>query len=154
MNQFAKKKERNFFMTFNWLQLFTGGLTTKKNLLARWWLILLLQPYTIQHTHNNNTYTRTIDHFGFISTLEKVRSKRFIFETFYTARYMKCLAIGMNPNYVLSEDERKKRFRKKNSTVETESTLPPGKHHILYINILWINFRSFILNCLEFSIKY
>lgn len=29
-------------------------------------------------------------------------------------RYMKCLAIGMNPNYVLSEDERKKRFRKKN----------------------------------------
>lgn len=30
-------------------------------------------------------------------------------------RYMKCLAIGMNPNYVLSEDERKQRFRKKNN---------------------------------------
>ena len=27
---------------------------------------------------------------------------------------MKCLAIGMNPNYVLSEEERKKRFKKKN----------------------------------------
>ena len=34
-------------------------------------------------------------------------------------RYMKCLAIGMNPNYVLSEDERKRRFKKrKNSTTE------------------------------------
>ena len=29
---------------------------------------------------------------------------------------MKCLAVGMNPNYVLSEDERKKRFRKKNNS--------------------------------------
>jgi len=33
-------------------------------------------------------------------------------------RYMKCLAIGMNPNYVLSEEERKKRFKKKNSPGE------------------------------------
>ena len=30
---------------------------------------------------------------------------------------MKCLAIGMNPNYVLSEDERKQRFRKKNNFI-------------------------------------
>ena len=29
---------------------------------------------------------------------------------------MKCLAVGMNPNYVLSEEERKKRFRKKNNS--------------------------------------
>jgi len=27
-------------------------------------------------------------------------------------RYMKCLSIGMNPNYVLTEDEKKKRFHK------------------------------------------
>jgi len=33
-------------------------------------------------------------------------------------RYMKCLAIGMNPNYVLSEEERKKRFKKKNNPGE------------------------------------
>ena len=33
---------------------------------------------------------------------------------------MKCLAIGMNPNYVLSEDERKQRFRKKNN-IATEA---------------------------------
>ena len=31
-------------------------------------------------------------------------------------RYMKCLTIGMNPNYVLSEDEKKKRFRRKNNS--------------------------------------
>jgi len=35
-------------------------------------------------------------------------------------RYMKCLAIGMNPNYVLSEEERKKRFRKKNHSGNSE----------------------------------
>ena len=29
---------------------------------------------------------------------------------------MKCLAVGMNPNYVLSEDERQKRFRKKKNS--------------------------------------
>ena len=31
---------------------------------------------------------------------------------------MKCLAIGMNPNYVLSEEERKKRFKKKHNSGE------------------------------------
>ena len=34
---------------------------------------------------------------------------------------MKCLAVGMNPNYVLSEDERRRRFKKRNnSTNEKE----------------------------------
>jgi hypothetical protein len=38
-------------------------------------------------------------------------------------RYMKCLAVGMNPNYVLSEDERRRRFRKRNDSVnEKEKT--------------------------------
>ena len=36
---------------------------------------------------------------------------------------MKCLAVGMNPNYVLSEDERRRRFKKRNnSTNEKEKT--------------------------------
>ena len=29
-----------------------------------------------------------------------------------SCRYMKCLSIGMNPNYVLTEEEKKKRFHK------------------------------------------
>ena len=33
---------------------------------------------------------------------------------------MKCLAEGMNPNYVLSEDERRKRFKKRNNSVNKE----------------------------------
>ena len=33
---------------------------------------------------------------------------------------MKCLAVGMNPNYVLSEDERRKRFKKRNNSVNKE----------------------------------
>ena len=38
-------------------------------------------------------------------------------------RYMKCLAVGMNPNYVLSEDERRRRFKKRNnSSNEKEKT--------------------------------
>ena len=41
---------------------------------------------------------------------------------------MKCLAVGMNPNYVLSEDERKRRFRKKNSSVKEkeQATIAPA----------------------------
>ena len=36
---------------------------------------------------------------------------------------MKCLAVGMNPNYVLSEDERRRRFKKRNnSSNEKEKT--------------------------------
>ena len=36
---------------------------------------------------------------------------------------MKCLAVGMNPNYVLSEDERRRRFKKRNNSVnEKEKT--------------------------------
>lgn len=38
-------------------------------------------------------------------------------------RYMKCLAIGMNPNYVLSEEERKKRFKKKNNSGEFQAEI-------------------------------
>jgi len=51
-------------------------------------------------------------------------------------RYMKCLAIGMNPNYVLSEDERKKRFRKKNnSTTEPDSSgLPEPESVSIYVS--------------------
>ena len=33
---------------------------------------------------------------------------------------MKCLAIGMNPNYVLSEEERKRRFKKRNNSIKEE----------------------------------
>ena len=33
---------------------------------------------------------------------------------------MKCLAIGMNPNYVLSEEERKRRFKKRNNSISEE----------------------------------
>ena len=42
---------------------------------------------------------------------------------------MKCLAIGMNPNYVLSEEERKKRFKKKNNPGEfmAEIETQPGR---------------------------
>ena len=46
----------------------------------------------------------------------------------FIVRYMKCLAVGMNPNYVLSEDERKRRFRKKNSSVKEKepATVAPA----------------------------
>eukprot|EP00092_Neocalanus_flemingeri_P045881 GFUD01051470.1.p1 GENE.GFUD01051470.1~~GFUD01051470.1.p1 ORF type:complete len:682 (-),score=136.96 GFUD01051470.1:677-2722(-) len=41
-------------------------------------------------------------------------------------RYMKCLAIGMNPTYVLSEEERNKRFKKRNNSInEEEATEKP-----------------------------
>ena len=42
---------------------------------------------------------------------------------------MKCLAIGMNPNYVLSEEERKKRFKKKNNSGEFQAEIEsqPGR---------------------------
>ena len=30
---------------------------------------------------------------------------------------MKCLAVGMNPNFVLSEDERRRRFKKRNNSL-------------------------------------
>ena len=36
---------------------------------------------------------------------------------------MKCLAVGMNPNYVLSEDERRRRFKKRNNLVNGEEKL-------------------------------
>jgi len=41
-------------------------------------------------------------------------------------RYMKCLAVGMNPSYVLSEDERKRRFRKRRNNSATEEE--PANH--------------------------
>ena len=33
---------------------------------------------------------------------------------------MKCLAIGMNPNYVLSEEERNRHFKKRNNSINEE----------------------------------
>eukprot|EP00092_Neocalanus_flemingeri_P008900 GFUD01009575.1.p1 GENE.GFUD01009575.1~~GFUD01009575.1.p1 ORF type:complete len:698 (-),score=129.39 GFUD01009575.1:544-2637(-) len=35
-------------------------------------------------------------------------------------RYMKCLAVGMNPTYVLTEEERKRRFKKRNISINIE----------------------------------
>ena len=51
---------------------------------------------------------------------------------------MKCLAIGMNPNYVLSEEERKKRFKKKNSPGEltTEIETQQGKRKNLVVGVI------------------
>ena len=45
-----------------------------------------------------------------------------------TPRYMKCLAIGMNPNYVLSEDERKRRFNKRKISITEE---PAGEELLI-----------------------
>ena len=39
---------------------------------------------------------------------------------------MKCLAVGMNPNYVLSEDERRKRFKKRNNSVNEDKKIYVG----------------------------
>ena len=36
-------------------------------------------------------------------------------------RYMKCLSVGMNPNYVLTEEEKHKRFHKKKGKRGSES---------------------------------
>ena len=33
---------------------------------------------------------------------------------------MKCLAVGMNPKYVLSEDERRRRFKKRNNSINND----------------------------------
>ena len=43
--------------------------------------------------------------------LSKLSYVAILFLTF-SFRYMKCLSIGMNPNYVLTEEEKKKRFHK------------------------------------------
>ena len=50
---------------------------------------------------------------------------------------MKCLAIGMNPNYVLSEEERKKRFKKKNNPGEltAEIETQQGKSYFFKIHL-------------------
>ena len=61
---------------------------------------------------------------------------------------MKCLAIGMNPNYVLSEEERKKRFKKKNSPgeltaeIETQQGKRQGHNsspHSTFQNLVGVN---------------
>lgn len=67
---------------------------------------------------------------------------------------MKCLAIGMNPNYVLSEEERKKRFRKKNHSGNSE----PDSNLVTDVDFKNIsnNFKqgkklNFICNSMNFS---
>ena len=61
---------------------------------------------------------------------------------------MKCLAIGMNPNYVLSEDERKKRFRKKNNfKTESENTDSPQEGKNIFIILLcWIEAENKLMS--------
>ena len=49
---------------------------------------------------------------------------------------MKCLAIGMNPNYVLSEEERKKRFKKKNNPGELTAEVETQQGKSYFFKIL------------------
>ena len=62
---------------------------------------------------------------------------------------MKCLAIGMNPNYVLSEEERKKRFKKKNNSGEFQAEIErqPGRQLLSNSVCLHLNLKSGERSC-------